>query len=286
MTGQVGAGQVYLLGGSGSGLGSVKETFDESTLVQPTDPRPGAGFGSAMASDTWNTLVIGAPGRDVDEILDAGRVVRLNWSTLDGEPEVVVIEQRAFDLKDENAEPGDRFGEVLDLMATGDGDVLVVGIPHEDVGATVDAGAIEMFSAASDSLSMMTQNRRGAGGQAEEGDLYGSTIDHWWTFTDQPVARIAIGVPGEDIGTVKDAGMVSFAAWKLRPTPEDEMSPLTGMQETVTQDTPGVPGIVEAGDRYGTSLLTGLFGQDSGRENLVVGAPSRTSARPTPARCR
>ena len=271
--GQVGAGQVYRLGGSDSGFGSVLSTFDESTLVGADGPEEGAGFGSSIAANTWSTLVIGAPGRDVDEISDAGRVVRLNWFAIDGEPEVVVIEQREFDLEDENAEPGDRFGEVLDLLATGDGDVLVVGVPHEDVGATVDAGAIELFSATTDSVSMMTQNRRGAGGQAETGDLYGSTIDHWWTFTDQPVARIAIGVPGEDVGSAQDAGMVSFATFDLGQTPEDGMSALKGIKETVTQDTPGVPGAVEAGDRYGTSLLTGEFGQDSGRVNLVVGAP-------------
>ena len=215
--------------------------------------------------------MIGAPGRDVDEIPDAGRVVRLNWFAIDGEPEVVVIEQDTFE--DENAEPNDRFGEVLDLLATGDGDVLVVGVPHEDVGATVDAGAIEMFTPTTDAVSMMTQNRHGAGGRAEAGDLYGSTIDHWWTFTDQPVARIAIGVPGEDVGGVKDAGAVAFATFDLGQTPEDGMSPLKGMKEVVTQDSPRIPGKVEAGDRYGSSLLIGEFGQDSGRENLVVGAP-------------
>ena len=44
--GQVGAGQVYLLGGSDGGLGSVKDTIDESTLVGADGPEPGDGFGS------------------------------------------------------------------------------------------------------------------------------------------------------------------------------------------------------------------------------------------------
>ena len=32
------------------------------------------------------------------------------------------------------AESGDRFGEVLDAIPSGQGDILVIGIPHEDIG--------------------------------------------------------------------------------------------------------------------------------------------------------
>ena len=201
----------------------------------------------------------------------AGRVIRLNWTAVDTDPELAVVEQD-FD-EDENAEAGDRFGEVLDLLATGDGNLLVVGIPHEDVGAKVDAGAVELFSATGDAASMVTQNRAGAGGKAEAGDRYGASVAHWWTFVNGPTARLAIGVPGEDIGSTVDAGMVSFATWTMPPTPEDPMPPLEGMGETQHQNSPNVPGAVERGDRYGAGVQAGEFGQDNGREHLVVGAP-------------
>ena len=177
--GKTGAGQVYRLGGSESGLGSVKEVYDE-TMVGAGGPEPRDGFGSAIAANSSSTVAIGVPGRDVNGIEHAGRMIRLNWAAVDTDPELAVVEQD-FD-EDENAEAGDRFGEVLDLLATGDGDLLVVGIPHEDVGAKVDAGAVELFSTTGDAASMVTQNRAGAGGKAEAGDRYGASVAHWWTF--------------------------------------------------------------------------------------------------------
>ncbi len=269
--GQVGAGQVYLIGGSPGVLSEdLKAIFDE-TMPGADGPEPGDGFGSAIAASTNHTLAIGVPGRDINEIEDAGRVIRLNWTGSDTDPEVVTIDQN-FD-EDENAEFGDRFGEVLELLATGNGDYLLVGIPREDVGATVDAGAVELFSPDSGSASMVTQNRAGAGGSAEAGDRYGSSISAWWTFTTGPTARVAIGVPGEDIGSTANAGMVSFATWTMPDVPEAPMPQLTGMSETQHQNSTNIPGAVETGDRYGTSVLTGEFGHDSGPVNLVVSAP-------------
>ena len=51
------------------------------------------------------------------------------------------------------------------------------------------------------------------------------------------------------------------------------MPALEGMAETQHQDSPNVPGAVERGDGYGAGVLAGEFGQDNGREHLVVGAP-------------
>ena len=277
VTGAVGAGRGHLLGGSDTGLATVKKTFDEGNLVGADGPEAGDEFGAAIAADTWGSIVIGAPGRDVDEIANAGRVVRLDWHDPADEPAVQVVEQDHGE--DENAEAGDRFGEVLALMGSGGGDILVVGIPHEDVGSTVDAGAIEMFSPSLDAVSMMTQNRKGAGGTAETGDLYGSSIDPWWTVLTEPpglvaVGMLAIGTPGEDVGNAKDAGSVAFARFDLIAIdPTLELSPLKGRPEVITQDTPGIPGAVEAGDRYGSGVLTDEFGQDNGREHLLVSAP-------------
>ena len=198
-------------------------------------------------------------------------MIRLNWTAVDTDPEVSVVEQD-FD-EDGGAEAGDRFGEVLDLLATGDGDLLVVGIPREDVGAKVDAGAVELFSATGEAASMVTQSRAGAGGAAEAGDRYGASVAHWWTFANGPTARLAVGVPGEDIGSTVYAGLVSFATWTMPPTPEDPMPPLRGDGGDPAPELPDVPGAVERGDRYGAGVLAGEFGQDDGREHLVVGAP-------------
>ena len=277
VAGQVGAGRVYLLHGSPTGLGSVTKTFDEGNLVGAGGPEAGDEFGASIAADTWSSIAIGAPGRDVREIPNSGRVLHLTWQNPATEPTVQLVEQDFGE--DENAEPGDRFGEVLALMGSGGGDILVVGVPHEDVGATVDAGAVEVFSPTLDVVSMMTQNRKGAGGTAETGDLYGSSVDPYWTVLPQPpelvaVGMLAIGVPGEDLGAAKDAGAVAFARFDLITLdPTMEISALKGRSEVITQDSPGIPGVVETGDRYGSGVLTDEFGQDNGREHLLVSAP-------------
>ena len=277
--GQTGAGQVYWLGGSESGLGSLKAVYDE-TMAGAGGPEPGDGFGSTIAANSWSTVAIGVPGRDVNELEDAGRVIRLNWTAVDTDPYLAVVEQ---DLDgDRNAEAGDRFGEVLDLLATGDGDLLVVGIPHEDVGAKVDAGAVELFSTTGDAASMVTQSSAGAGGAAEAGDRYGASVAHWWTFVNGPTARLAVGVPGEDIGSTVDAGMVSFATWTMPPTPEEPMPALEGMAETQHQNSPASQGP----SRGATVMAPACWPASSARTTVASTSssvpPTRASARRGP----
>ncbi|MCW3158484.1 hypothetical protein [Micropruina sonneratiae] len=67
-----------------------------------------------------------------------------------------------------------------------------------------------------------------------------------------------MGVPGEDVGTLKDAGQVSA---------------LTGGLGW-TQHSAGAPGQAEAGDRMGASLAEGLVGvpgENDGRGMVISG---------------
>ena len=94
--GQRGAGEVYLINGSTSGLSTVRTTFNEDSLNVDgvTDgAQAGAAFGSTLTSDTQSAIAIGAPGRDVETAKDAGRVVFLNYLLSDQDPEVFVVEQ-------------------------------------------------------------------------------------------------------------------------------------------------------------------------------------------------
>jgi hypothetical protein len=211
--------------------------------------------------------------------VDAGRVVRLDYRYSD-EPDALVVEQGRSGAG--KPEPHDRFGEVLELMPTGKGTILMVGIPREDVGSRVDAGAVGMMPAFG-TLSLVTQDSPGAGDKAQAGDRYGAPIDSYVTVTTDPYAVIGVvvvGVPGEDVAGTRNAGMVSFASFDLGlSSPEEQVSPISGWSRTLTQGSPGIRGEVERGDRYGSSVLAGEFGTDSARLHLVATAPKEDLGR-------
>jgi hypothetical protein len=266
------AGQVYKLKGSPGGLSAVLTTYDEDALTGTGGAQAGAAFGSAIAAETLGMIAIGAPGRDLGGAADGGHVVRLNYLLSDQQPEVSVVRQGGVNSAGA-AEAGDRFGEVLTLIPTGDGPILFIGVPHEDIGRAVDAGAVGMVPTIG-SLTLISQDSTGAGGTAESGDRYGAALGVHGTFTDQPTVVISVGVPGEDVGSVRDAGIVGFAAAGLRDVGTDPVGPLTGMSRTIGQGTPRVPGAVEAGDGFGAGLAAGDFGADDGQLRLVVTSPA------------
>ena len=162
--GKSGAGQVFQLRGSAGGLNGVVKTFDETAVSGGT--QAGAGFGTALGVSSGTLIAVGAPGRDVGSASDAGRVVRWNY-TLPGAPVVSVVQQGGVGAG--SPEAADRFGETLDVVPTGEGAFLVIGVPHEDVGNRVDAGAVALMPV-DGPLSVVTQDSPGAGGVAEAGD--------------------------------------------------------------------------------------------------------------------
>jgi hypothetical protein len=263
-----GAGRVHLLKGANDGITSVVRSFDEDSLSEVGGAQDGAAFGSALAAETQQEIAVGAPGRDVDGAEDAGRVVEIKYQAVNvpGTPNLVQQGNGSAGAP----EPGDRLGEVLLLTPTGDGPILFIGAPHEDIGSKVDAGSIYVLDN-TNNLQGVNQDSPGAAGGAEAGDNYGAALDLF--FTAGPVATIGIGVPGEDISGRKDVGSVSWAKFALSSVPEEQNGPLLGTNFTTDQDSPGVPGGMEAGDRFGSSLSLGEFGQETGGKLLMVGAP-------------
>lgn len=264
--GVAGAGQVHLLaGGEGAMASAPVESYDGAALPGIGGPQAEAGFGTALAL-SGGVVAIGEPRRDVNGVIDAGRVVRVDGQGAEPEPVVTAFTQGG------GSEPGDRFGEVLDAFPTGLGALILVGIPHEDVGSRADAGAVALI-APDDVVNLVTQNSAGAAGTAESGDRFGASIDAFATFTSHPVVRVAIGAPGEDVGSLRDAGLVGWAVVDLFDSPRG-VSLLRGTGVTLTQRSPGVAGSAEAGDRFGEAVVTGEYGTDGGRRHLVVGAPT------------
>ncbi|WP_344018234.1 hypothetical protein, partial [Microlunatus capsulatus] len=265
-----GAGRVHVLPGSPQGLGRPLETLDESRWPGLGGAQAGAGFGAALAGEDGEWLAVGVPRRDVAGVRDAGRVVRLD-RRLAGTERVDVVQQGGPGAG--APEPGDRFGEVLHVAPSGLGPLLLVGVPHEDVGSRVDAGALAL-AVPGYPLTQVSQDSPGAGGAAEAGDRYGAAVSSWATsLGDHAVVVVAVGVPGEDVGRAVDAGLVGHAAVELFEASPTSAGPLRGRRTTVTQDSPGVPGALEAGDRFGAAVLSAELGLGSGRRHLVVGSP-------------
>jgi hypothetical protein len=128
---------------------------------------------------------------------------------------------------------------------------LAIGIPFEDVGSLADAGAVSVLYGTAGGLSgtgsqLFTQDSLGVPGVGEEDDSFGDALAAG-DFNNDGVVDLAVGAPGEDVGSLADAGAVSV----LYGTAGGLSG--TGSQ-LLTQDHPGVGGSAEPGDRFGWTL--------------------------------
>jgi hypothetical protein len=84
-------------------------------------------------------------------------------------------------------------------------------------------------------------------------------------FNGDSFADLAVGVPSEDLGTVADAGQVQVlygsSSGLQAVTPDDQLW---------NQDSAGVKGAAQTGDKFGAALVTGDFNND-GFTDLAAG---------------
>jgi hypothetical protein len=148
-------------------------------------------------------------------------------------------------------------------------DDLTVGVPFENLGSIVAAGADNVLYGWATGLTgtgsqLFIQDTGGVPNSAEEGDVFGFPLATG-DFNNDTFADLAAGAPFEDALSIVDAGAVSAL-----PGSSGGLTAVGG--QIFTQDSPGVPGGAEAFDAFGFTLATGDPGPCSNGVGLTVGA--------------
>src|SRR6266511_324667 len=237
----------------------------------------GLAAGSLQAdfnNDGFIDAAVGVPFEDIGAVADAGSVNVLYGSAsgLTGGAGSQQFWQGAGGVPGP-AEAGDLFGFSL---ATGDFNNdgfadLAVGVPLEDVGSIVDAGLVNVLYGSASGLTGAGSQQfwQGAGGggvagTTEAGDLFGFWLASG-DFNANSFADLAVGVVGEDIGSIVDAGSVNVL-------PGSAAGLIGAGSQQFWQGTGGLPGTAEAGDSLGFALVAGDFNNDT-FVDLAAGAP-------------
>ena len=212
--------------------------------------------------DGYSDLAIGVPGED-----GGAGAVNVLYGTGSGLSAVGSQYWRQSGIN-EFSEANDRFGTALAVGDfNGDGfDDLAIGVPGEDG----RAGAVNVLRGSLQRLvpTFDPPIRQGVGSfedVAEPDDEFGFVLAAG-DFNDDGYADLAVGVPGEDIGSITDAGAVHVVYG-------GDAGLMTGFDKLWSQDNPGVPGHAQVGDEFGSALAVGDFNGD-GEDDLAIGAPS------------
>ncbi|WP_238153882.1 FG-GAP and VCBS repeat-containing protein [Streptomyces xinghaiensis] len=169
-----------------------------------------------------------------------------------------------------SASPGRGASAVIgDVDGDGHGDLVMRTVPggvNEDL--PTDPGSVKVVYGTADGpgtrTAVIDQDTAGVPGASEAGDQFGAALAAG-DVTGDGRADIAAGVPHEDLPAGADAGAVVLlkgAAGGLSGTGA----------RAFHQDTAGVPGIAEAGDRFGAALALQDTDGD-GLDDLAAGAP-------------
>jgi hypothetical protein len=257
------AGAVNVLYGSASGLEPSLDVLYQGPGGAGGALEGGDQFGSAVAKGDFNgdgifDLAVGAPGETVGSAVNAGAVNVLNGSSggLTG----------GSLLTQPNAEVADLFGSSLaagDFNGDGIFD-LAVGVPGENVGAAIDAGAVTILFGSGSGLTMagsqtLFQGGGGVVGTAETADEFGFSLAAGLLAGDD-LADLVVGVPFENLGATGDAGAVNV---------------LAGSPGGLVNGSLATQGNPELGDQFGLSVATGDFDEPAG-DDVAVGAPGES----------
>ncbi|WP_308286601.1 FG-GAP and VCBS repeat-containing protein [Streptomyces griseorubiginosus] len=251
--------------------GGTKVSVSQYSTGVPGDPEVNDRFGYSLAG-TNRYFAVGTPGEAIGDKEFAGGVTVFSHTLSGGMPTPLVGLAQDTDGIGGASEAGDRFGFSVSMTGyrpsdqTYNSDVLLaVGIPGEDIGSIPDAGGVAVIriqpSGAYTQIAAFDNSVPDVEGDAVADDFMGQRVAI--TNTDANVVtssanvRLAVGEPGKDTATVRDAGAVHI----FRP-----LDTGLGTNDKELTRGSGLPGTATARDYTGVSLVAGAT-------NLYVGIP-------------
>jgi len=218
-------------------------------------------FGSVMASGDFNgddypDLVVGIPYED-NNYFDDGALTII-YGTPSGLN--ATSPNDTFLYHEDLASPlgSDVFFGAAFAVGDFDGDNfddLAIGCPGTEVNGNAGAGEVIIVYGAASGLDTsrhisLNQDTPGVEGDAEAGDQFGSSLTSG-DYNGDNVDDLIVGVHGEDIGIISDAGLIQIF-WG---------SQVHGLTVTgnyyIHADSSGIEGNSEVDDRFGAVLTTG-----------------------------
>ncbi|TAH34959.1 MAG: hypothetical protein EYC70_14275 [Planctomycetota bacterium] len=275
------AGVVHVLFGGPGGLSASGALRYTEANYSPFELEAGDRFGYSVCigqfirnNDRKADLAVGAPRDGVNGAPAAGAV--FVFPSPEDSGASAQIWTQGNSLAGTTSEAYDQFGSALAYGSLPNHDYLAIGVPDEDLGTSCpDAGAVVVIYCSSSwgalsaaDAQLWWQSGYSVPDAAEAYDRFGASLATGFFSDPLQGSDLAIGVPGEDLGTSINAGAVCV----LYHTDIGGPSRLTANgAEFWTQDSWGVPDVAEAGDGFGGALAVGRF--NAGQQDLAVGVP-------------
>lgn len=280
LDGKTDAGNVVVLYGRKKGLSGKGSTFISQRQVEiGGDAGLYHEFGQSLTvgdfnGDRFMDLAIGVPGDSSTGNSRAGAVSIVYGSasglTAAGSTWITQDEDGVSDI----SEVGDQMGWSL-AAGNFDGDDyddLAIGVPGASKGRRISSGIVQVLRGSGAGLTGIGAKRLSQAGRsvptnADAGDDFGWALAVG-DFNNNGRDDLAVGAPGERVGSVGGAGVVHVFFGRS-----------AGISKRGNQMwQPGVrrvPGRAEGNAGVGRALAAGDFDGD-GRDDLAVGSPGRT----------
>ena len=272
-SGFVDSGAVVVLPGSATGLLFTELFIDQDVTNVENTNEAGDRFGASLAVANFGNggrvdLAVGVPGEDA-----SSGSVQVFYGTVTGlDTANDQFLSQNTSLVEDVSEAGDTFGTSLaaaNFGQSGQAD-LAIGVPLEDVGVAIDAGAVNVLFGSSGGLTSFNdqlwhQDRDGIKDVAEEADSFGQSLAAA-NFGKSSLADLAVGAFFEGFTGQADLAGAVHVIYGGSP------GLVSAGNQIWSQNSPGIADKAEIVDFFGWSLAAANFGK-SAHADLAIGAP-------------